>query len=72
LNNTDQRFRLAATSMTSAIDQSASRTGYALSGGGGASIRVTGQIWADVGAKYYRLSEDRDMVQLGGGVGVRF
>jgi opacity protein-like surface antigen len=71
LNNTDQRFRLS-TSFIPEIDESASHTGYALSGGVGASVRVAGQLWADMEAKYFRLSQDRDVMRLGGGVAYRF
>ena len=72
LNNTDQRFRLSAMSFIPEIDESASHTGYALSGGVGASVRVAGQLWADMEAKYFRLSQDRDVMRLGGGVAYRF
>jgi len=72
LNNTDQRFRLSATSIFPGIDESASHTGYALSGGVGASVRVAGQLWADMDAKYFRLSQDRDVMRLGGGIAYRF
>ena len=72
LNNTDQRFRLSAVSFIPEIDESASHTGYALSGGVGASVRVAGQLWADMEAKYFRLSQDRDVMRVGGGVAYRF
>ena len=54
------------------IDESASDTGYALSGGVGASVRVAyncGPIWRQ---KYFRLSQDRDVMRVGGGVAYRF
>jgi len=35
-------------------------------------VRLAGQFWADVDAKYFRLSRDRDIMRLGGGVSVRF
>ena len=72
LNNTDQRFRLALGSIIPEIDESLSHTGFAVSGGVGASVRVAGQLWADVDAKYFRLSQDRDIMRLGGGVAYRF
>jgi opacity protein-like surface antigen len=68
INNTSQEFRIEALT----IDESISRTGYAFSGGAGASVRITGQLWGDVDAKYFRLSHDRDIMRLGGGVTYRF
>ena len=68
LNNTDQELRIEPLG----IDASASRTGFAFNGGAGASVRVWRQMWADVDAKYFRLSADRDIMRLGGGVSVRF
>jgi len=68
INNTDQEVRIE----TLGIDASASRTGFAFDGGAGASIRVWGQLWADMDAKYFRLSGDRDIMRLGGGVSYRF
>ena len=72
INNTDQRFRLDATRLTPAIDQSVSHTGYAFNAGAGASVRVAGPFWADVDARYLRLSRDRNVMQMGGGVSFRF
>lgn len=72
IDNTDQRLRLEATRFTPAFDQSTSRTGYAFSAGAGASVRLVSQLWADVDAKYFRLSQDRDIMRLGGGVSFRF
>lgn len=68
INNTDQELRIEPLG----IDASASRTGFAFNGGAGASVRVWRQMWADVDAKYFRLSGDRDIMRLGGGVSVRF
>ena len=68
INNTDQELRIEPFG----IDASASRSGYAFSGGAGASVRVAGGLWADVDAKYFRLSDDRDVMRLGGGVSFRF
>ena len=68
LNNTDQELRIEPLG----IDASESRTGFAFNGGAGASVRVWKQMWADVDAKYFRLSGDRDIMRLGGGVSVRF
>ena len=72
INNTDQEFELDATAFTPAIDESASHTGYAFNAGAGASVRLAGQLWADVDARYFRLSRDRDIMRLGGGVSFRF
>jgi len=72
INDTSQRFTLSATSFTPAIDRSTSHTGLAFRGGGGASIRLAGQFWADVDATYFHLSQDRDVMRLGGGVSFRF
>ena len=68
INNTDQDVRIEPLG----IDRSTSSTGYAVSGGAGASVRVWGQLWADVDAKYFRLSDDRDIMRFGGGVSFRF
>jgi outer membrane protein with beta-barrel domain len=68
VNNTEQEVRIELLG----IDTSASRTGFAFDGGAGASIRVWRQLWADMDAKYFRLSGDRDIMRLGGGVSYRF
>jgi hypothetical protein len=68
VNHTDQEVRIEALG----IDASASRTGYAVNGGAGATVRVWRQLWADVDARYFRLSGDRDIMRLGGGVSFRF
>jgi opacity protein-like surface antigen len=72
INNTEQEFRLDGTAFTPAIDESTSHTGYAFSAGAGASVRLVRQLWADVDAKYFRLSKERNIMRLGGGVSVRF
>jgi opacity protein-like surface antigen len=72
INYTDQDFRLEQTSLTPEINQSESHTGYAFSGGAGASVRLFSQLWGDVDAKYFRLSRDRNIMRLGGGVSFRF
>ena len=72
IDNTSQRFRVSATSSTPTIDNSPSHTGLAFRGGGGASIRLAGQLWADMDATYFHLSRDRDVMRLGGGVSFRF
>jgi opacity protein-like surface antigen len=68
INITDQELRIEPL----AIDASSSRTGFAFNGGAGASVRVWRQLWADVDGRYFRLSGDRDIMRLGGGVSVRF
>ena len=72
INNTQQEFRLDSTAFTPAIDESMSHTGYAFSAGAGASVRLVSQLWADVDAKYFRLSKERNIMRLGGGVSVKF
>jgi len=72
INNTDQRFEFNATAFTPAIDASASHTGPAFNAGAGASVRLAGQFWGDVDARYFRLSRDREIMRLGGGVSFRF
>lgn len=68
INTTNQELRVQPLG----IDASSSRTGYAFDAGAGASVRVAGQLWADVDAKYFRLSGDRDVMRLGGGISYRF
>jgi opacity protein-like surface antigen len=72
INNTEQDFTLEQTTQTRHMEQSVSHTGYAFSGGAGASIRLFKQVWGDADAKYFRLSENRNVMRLGGGVSVRF
>lgn len=72
LNRTQQEFRIDATALTMAVDESVSHTGYAFNAGAGASVRVFNQLWADVDAKYFRLSRERNIMRLGGGVSLRF
>jgi opacity protein-like surface antigen len=72
INNTDQEIRFERTSATNAFDGKVSHTGYAFSAGAGASFSILPRLWADVDAKYFRLSQDRDIMRLGGGVSVRF
>jgi opacity protein-like surface antigen len=72
INNTDREFRLEATRFTPVIGESSSHTGYAFNAGAGASVRLAGQLWADVDARYLRLSLDRDIMRVGGGVSIRF
>jgi hypothetical protein len=68
INNTNQELRIAPL----AINESVSRTGYAFIAGAGASVRLAGQLWGDMDAKYFQLSQDRNVMRLGGGVSFRF
>jgi opacity protein-like surface antigen len=72
INNTVQEFHLDPTALTPAIDDSTSHTGYAFGAGAGASVRLAGQFWVEGDARYLRLSRDRDIMRLGGGVSLRF
>jgi opacity protein-like surface antigen len=72
INRTNQRFDLDATAFTSATEAEVSQTGYAFNAGAGTSVRVAGQLWADVDARYFRLSRDSNIMRLGGGVSFRF
>jgi opacity protein-like surface antigen len=72
INNTEQEFEFNATTFTPAIDASASHTGPAFNAGAGASLRLAGQLWGDVDARYFHLSRDREIMRLGGGVSFRF
>lgn len=72
VNFTDQNFSLAATSATQAISESASHSGLAFSAGGGANIHLGGALWVAADAKYFHLSQNRDLMRLGGGVTFKF
>jgi opacity protein-like surface antigen len=72
LNHTEQEFSLDVARTMRVFDESVSHSGVALSAGGGANIRVFKSLWANVDAKYFRLSRDRNIMRLGGGVGFRF
>jgi opacity protein-like surface antigen len=71
LNHTDQELTFRIAAMPSFSD-SISHSGFAFSAGGGASIRLFSSLWANADAKYFRLSRDRNVMRLGGGVGFRF
>jgi len=71
LNHTEQELNIRIASAPEFAD-SISHSGFALSAGGGASIRLFSSIWANADAKYFRLSRDRNVIRFGGGVGVRF
>jgi opacity protein-like surface antigen len=72
LNHTRQHLRFGGTLLPGPVDQSFSHTGYAFNAGAGAGVRVFRQLWVDVDAKYFRLTRDRDVMRLGGGVSVVF
>jgi opacity protein-like surface antigen len=72
INNTSQEFDIERLVAAEDLDDSVSDTGFAFSAGAGASVRLVGSVWADVDAKYFRLSRDRDIMRLGGGVSFRF
>lgn len=72
LNHTEQDFNLSVATIANSFDDSISHSGFAFSAGGGASIRLFSSLWANADAKYFRLSGDRDIMRLGGGVAVRF
>jgi opacity protein-like surface antigen len=72
INTTTQEFSIAATNVTPRVDDEVSHTGYAFSGGAGASVRLVSIVWFDAEAKYFRLSQERNVMRLGGGLSVRF
>lgn len=73
LNHTEQDFDLAVSTTTTRLaDDSLSHSGFAFSAGGGANIRLFSSLWANADAKYFRLSSERNVMRLGGGVGFRF
>lgn len=71
LNNTDQEIRIDPR-VLAIYEDSVSHSGYAFNAGAGASVRLVSQLWADVDAKYFRLSRERNIMRLGGGVSLRF
>jgi opacity protein-like surface antigen len=71
LNRTEQDFDLSVATASNVAD-SISRSGFAFSAGGGANIRLFSALWANADAKYFRLSGDRNIMRLGGGIGFRF
>lgn len=73
INNSEQNFDIERlVSSERDLDDTISHTGYAFSAGAGASVRLVGTLWADADAKYFRLSRDRNIMRLGGGVTYRF
>ena len=79
LNHTEQELTLAFTSSARttataapALNESISHSGFALSAGGGANVRLFRTLWAGADAKYFRLSRDRNVIRFGGNIGLRF
>jgi opacity protein-like surface antigen len=72
INNTEQEFDIERLAFSDDVDDSVSDTGFAFSAGAGASVRLVSSLWADVDARYFRLSRDRNVMRLGGGVSFRF
>lgn len=54
------------------FDEDVSHTGLATSAGVGASIRLFGQLSADLDARYFRLDRGRNLGRFGGGLSYRF
>ncbi len=72
INYTDQKISLARTATMPAVNDSMSRSGMAFSAGGGVTIKLVNALWLGADAKYFRLSRDRDLMRLGGGVTFKF
>jgi len=72
INNSEQDLDIERLAAGDDLDDSISHTGYAFSAGAGASVRLFSSLWADVDAKYFRLSRERNVMRLGGGVSFRF
>jgi opacity protein-like surface antigen len=72
LNHTEQEILVSIGTATPTIEESISHSGFAFSAGGGASIRLFNSLWVNADAKYFRLSRDRNLMRLGGGIGLRF
>jgi opacity protein-like surface antigen len=72
INHTEQELRVSIGTAARDVEESISHSGFALSAGGGASLRLFSSVWASADAKYFRLSRDRNAIRFGGGLGVRF
>jgi len=70
LARTEQEFEVRI--MGRNFDDTVSDTGYAASAGVGASLRVIKQVSLDVDARYFRLSRERNLMRMGGGLSIRF
>jgi opacity protein-like surface antigen len=71
LNHTEQDLTLRIATVNS-FDETISHSGFAISAGGGASVRLFSSVWAGADAKYFRLSRDRNIIRFGGSIGMRF
>ena len=71
LNHTEQELTLRIATVNS-FDDSISHSGFAISAGGGANVRLFSTVWAGADAKYFRLSGDRNIIRFGGSIGMRF
>jgi opacity protein-like surface antigen len=72
LNHTEQVLLVSIGTAARDVEESISHSGFAVSAGGGASIRLLSSLWVSADAKYFRLSRDRNAIRFGGGLGVRF
>ena len=72
INHTEQELRVSIGTAARDVEETISHSGFALSAGGGASLRLFSSVWASADAKYFRLSRDRNVIRFGGGLGVRF
>ena len=72
INRTEQEFRFDSSPFADRFDESISHTGVAFNAGLGASVRLFNRLYGDVDARYFRLSRERNVMRLGGGVSVRF
>jgi opacity protein-like surface antigen len=70
LARTEQEFEVRI--LGGNFDDSVSDTGYAASAGVGASLRLVKQVSLDVDARYFRLSRERNLMRMGGGLSIRF
>lgn len=69
INQSDEELRLAE---SGTVLEDLSQSGYAFNAGAGVSVRLFRQVWADVDARYFRLSSSRNSMRLGGGLSIRF
>lgn len=72
LNHTEQELTLRIATVAPTFDESISHAGFAFSAGGGANVRLFSSLWAGADAKYFRLSQDRNIIRFGGSIGFRF
>lgn len=70
LARTEQEFEVRI--LGGEFDDTVVDTGFAASVGVGASLRLVRQVSLDVDARYFRLSRERNLMRMGGGLSVRF